>query len=82
MTNLTIGISTGIKASIKGVALAETRLLDLLTAVKNTGSIPDPLPWENKKSDKEGYPKVKVRDAIGLLKKEFFDVETSNSKSR
>ena len=77
-----IRIYTGVKESIKGVQLAETRLLDLLTAVKNTGSIPDPLPWENKKSDKEGYPKVKVRDAIGLLKKEIFDVENSYSKSR
>ena len=77
-----IKLDSGVKATVKGVALAETRLLDLLTAVKNTGSIPTPLPWENKILTKTGYPKVKVRDAIGLLKKEFFDVETSNSKSR
>tara|TARA_B100000886_G_C20378278_1_gene472759 strand:- start:851 stop:1228 length:378 start_codon:yes stop_codon:yes gene_type:complete len=69
-----IKLDSGVKATVKGVALAETRLLDLLTAVKNTGSIPTPLPWENKILTKTGYPKVKVRDAIGLLKKEFFDV--------
>jgi len=77
-----IRIYTGVKESIKGVALAETRLLDLLAAVKSTGTIPDPLPWANKKSDNEGYPKVKVREAIAKLKKEFFDVTSGNPKSR
>ena len=43
-----IKINTSIPASVKGVSLAETRLIDLLAAVKNTGAIPDPLPWENK----------------------------------
>ena len=75
-------IPTGIKASIKGVALAETRLLDLLTAVKNTGSIPDPLPWANKELSSTGYPKVKVRDAIAQLKQQFFSTRTPNEKSR
>ena len=50
--------------------------------MKNTGSIPDPLPWENKKSDKEGYPKVKVRDAIAQLKQQFFSTKVPNEESR
>ena len=75
-------ISTGIKASIKGVSLAETRLLDLLTAIKSTGAIPDPLPWENRKISTTGYPKVRVRDAIAKLKKQFFSTKTANPESR
>ena len=75
-------ISSGVKASIKGVTIAETRLMDLLVAIKSSGSIPNPLPWQNKILSEVGYPKVLVKDAIGQLKKEFFDVETSNSKSR
>ena len=50
-----IKLNSGVKATVKGVALAETRLLDLLTAVKNTGSIPTPLPWENKILTNFGY---------------------------
>ena len=75
-------INSGVKASIKGVSIAETRLMDLLVAIKTSGSIPTPLPWQNKILSKVGYPKVKVSDAIGQLKKDFFNVETSNSKSR
>ena len=77
-----IKINTSIPATVKGVSLAETRLIDLLTAVKNTGAIPDPLPWENKKISSTGYPKVKVRDAIAQLKKQFFSTKTPNEESR
>ena len=77
-----IRISTAVKATIKGVALAETRLIDLLAAVKNTGAIPNPLPWANKEISSTGYPKVKVRDAIAQLKKQFFSTKTPNEESR
>ena len=71
-------ISTGIKADPKSAPLAEIRAISLLTAIKETGSIPDPLPWENKKVDKSGYPKIKVKDAILQLKEEFFGLDTKN----
>ena len=77
-----IKINTSIPATVKGVSLAETRLIDLLTAVKNTGAIPNPLPWENKKISSTGYPKVKVRDAIAQLKQQFFSTKTPNEESR
>ena len=77
-----IKINTSIPASVKGVSLAETRLIDLLAAVKNTGAIPDPLPWENKQISSTGYPKVKVRDAIAKLKQQFFSTKTPNEESR
>ena len=77
-----IKISTSIPATVKGVSLAEGRLLDLLAAVKATGAIPDPLPWANKKINKTGYPKVKCKDAILQLKEEFFGVDTKNPISR
>ena len=77
-----IRISTAVKATIKGVALAETRLIDLLAAVKNTGAIPDPLPWANKEISSTGYPKVKVRDAIAQLKQQFFSTKVPNEESR
>ena len=32
-------INSGVKASIKGVSIAETRLMDLLVAIKTSGSI-------------------------------------------
>ena len=77
-----IKINTSIPATVKGVSLAETRLIDLLAAVKNTGAIPDPLPWANKEISSTGYPKVKVRDAIAQLKKQFFSTKTPNEESR
>ena len=77
-----IKINTSIPASVKGVSLAETRLIDLLAAVKNTGAIPDPLPWAYKEISSTGYPKVKVRDAIAQLKKQFFSTKTPNEESR
>jgi len=75
-------ISTGIKADPKSAPLAEDRAISLLAVIKETGSIPDPLPWENKKIDKSGYPKIKVKDAILLLKEDFFSVNTKNPISR
>ena len=77
-----IKINTSIPATVKGVSLAETRLLDLLTAVKNTGAIPDPLPWANKNLTSKGYPKVRVRDAIAKLKTQFFSTKSPNEESR
>jgi len=75
-------ISTGLKADPKSAPLAEIRSIALLTAIKETGSIPDPLPWENKKIDKSGYPRILVKDAILQLKEEFFGVDTKNPISR
>tara|TARA_Y100001972_G_scaffold4169_1_gene4760 strand:- start:2 stop:1105 length:1104 start_codon:yes stop_codon:yes gene_type:complete len=75
-------VSTGLTADPKSAPLAEIRSIALLTAIKETGSLPDPLPWENKKLDKSGYPKVKVKDAILQLKEDFFGVETKNPISR
>ena len=75
-------IPTGLAISTKSVATAETRVLTLLSAIKTNGRIPDPLPWEAKKIDSKGYPKVKAIDAIAILKDQFFSVETTNPKSR
>ena len=75
-------ISTGLTADPKSPPLAEIRCIALLTAIKETGSVPDPLPWENKKVDKSGYPKILVKDAILQLKEEFFGVATKNPISR
>ena len=75
-------INTGLKASIKSVSLAENRLLELLTEINKTGSIPETLPWEIKTDIQKGYPKIKAKDAIELLKKDFFKVRTTNPKSR
>ena len=75
-------ISTGLKADPKSAPLAEIRSIALLTAIKETGSVPDPLPWENKKVDKSGYPKILVKDAILQLKEDFFGVDTKNPISR
>ena len=75
-------VSTGLTADPKSAPLAEIRSIALLTAIKETGSLPDPLPWENKKLDKTGYPKIKVKDAILLLKEDFFSVNTKNPISR
>ena len=75
-------ISTGLKADPKSAPLAEIRSIALLTAIKETGSVPDPLPWGNKKVDKSGYPKVLVKDAILQLKEQFFGVDTRNPISR
>ena len=75
-------ISTGLKADPKSAPLAEIRSIALLTAIKETGSVPDPLPWENKKIDNTGYPRILVKDAILKLKESFFSVDTDNPVSR
>ena len=75
-------VPTGLKASIKSVSIAENRLLDLLTEINKNGSIPETLPWEIKSEIKKGYPKIKAKDAIELLKNNFFKVRTTNPKSR
>ena len=41
-------INTGLKASVKSVSLSENRLLELLTEINQTGSIPENLPWDIK----------------------------------
>ena len=75
-------ITTGLKASTKSIPIAENRLLDLLTEINKIGSLPETLPWEVKTEVKKGYPKIKARDAIELLKNDFFNVKTTNPKSR
>ena len=75
-------ISSGLSADIKSAPIAEIRAIALLGAIKETGCVPNPLPWENKKLDKTGYPKVKCKDAILQLKEEFFGVNSRNKISR
>tara|TARA_B100001029_G_scaffold42717_1_gene33389 strand:+ start:128 stop:1345 length:1218 start_codon:yes stop_codon:yes gene_type:complete len=75
-------VPTGLKASVKSVSIAENRLLDLLTEINKNGSIPETLPWEIKTEIKKGYPKIKAKDAIELLRNNFFKVRTTNPKSR
>ena len=57
--------------------------MDLLTEIKKNGSVPEILPWESQTGIiKKGYPKIKAKDAIKLLKNKFLKARKTNPKSR